>query len=179
MAAKSFQKSYDGAICDQRGVSKGEFNNFKNFVKEYLIYFFNCELDNRPTLLTKIFGMYKIQIKKDKVYYFIVMDNLYFGLDSPNLKTYDLKGSELNRFVQFPKKGTTLLDTNFKIDRNGEPIPVKADHKDYMEFAIHNDTLFLSRHRIIDYSMLLIMDEKKQLLKVGIIDYLREYTLDK
>jgi hypothetical protein len=55
VAAKSFQKSYDGQYVI-KGVSKGEFNNFKNFVKEYLIYFLNCELDNRPTLLTLILG---------------------------------------------------------------------------------------------------------------------------
>ena len=52
------------------------------------------------------------------------MNNLYFGLNSKDLKTYDLKGSERNRFISFPKKGDTLQDTNFKIDRNGEPIPV-------------------------------------------------------
>jgi len=39
---------------------------------------------------------------------------------------YDLKGSETNRWETRKKK--VLLDTNFKLDRNGEPIPVFKDH---------------------------------------------------
>ncbi len=109
------------------------------------------------------------------------MDNLYDGLDTEtgNLKSYDLKGSKRNRFVSHPKENTTLWDTNFKIDRNGEPIAVKAKHKDFMNFAIHNDTIFLSRLRIIDYSLFVIIDKKNRILRLGIIDYLREYTFDK
>jgi 1-phosphatidylinositol-3-phosphate 5-kinase len=48
-----------------------------------------------------------------------------------------------------------------------------------MEFAIHNDTLFLQKHKIVDYSMLLIMDLNKNVLRLGIIDYLLTYTLDR
>jgi len=48
-----------------------------------------------------------------------------------------------------------------------------------MNFAIHNDTLFLQRLRIIDYSLLLIIDKKNHLIRLGIIDYLRKYTFDK
>jgi len=106
---------------------------------------------------------------------------LYYGIskEKNNIKTYDLKGSIRNRFVDHPKSHSTLLDTNFKVDRNGEPIPVKAEHKDYMNFAIHNDTLFLQRHKIIDYSLLLIIDIKNHQIRLGIIDYLRKFTLDK
>jgi len=46
--------------------------------------------------------MYEIFIDNDK-YCYIIMDNLYFGLNETNLKTYDLKGSESNRFVNLYK----------------------------------------------------------------------------
>jgi hypothetical protein len=103
VAAKSFQKSYDHQYVIKE-ISKKEFDSFKRYVKEYFMYFFECELDNRPTLITKIFGMYRVHIN-NKNHYFIVMDNLYFGLDKANLQTYDLKGSQLRRFVSNPKKG--------------------------------------------------------------------------
>ena len=48
-----------------------------------------------------------------------------------------------------------------------------------MNFAIHNDTLFLSKHKLIDYSMMLIIDQKNKLIRVGILDYLGSYTLTK
>ena len=52
------------------------------------------------------------------------MQNIFFGL-SGNLKVYDLKGSEVNR-LNLPQneedKNITGQDTNFKIDRNYEPL---------------------------------------------------------
>jgi 1-phosphatidylinositol-3-phosphate 5-kinase len=53
------------------------------------------------------------------------MENLYNGMSSDKI-TYDLKGSDIRRFN---KKGTgTLLDTNFRIDRNGEPLPINIEY---------------------------------------------------
>jgi hypothetical protein len=53
------------------------------------------------------------------------MENIFNGISDKNI-VYDLKGSELRRWNE--KGSGTLLDTNFRIDRNAEPIPI---HKDY------------------------------------------------
>ena len=75
------------------------------------------------------------------------MDNLYYGLpENAIIKTYDLKGSKRNRWVKDPTKSSTLLDTNFKVDRNGEPIPVKAQHKDFMNTDVFKDAVLLCIH---------------------------------
>jgi len=42
-----------------------------------------------------------------------------------------------------------------------------------------NDTLFLSIINVVDYSILVGLDEKKHELVVGIIDYLRQYDIVK
>ena len=47
---------------------------------------------------------------------------------------FDLKGSKRNRFVRKPGKNSTLLDTNFKVNRNGLPIALKHKHKAYTSF---------------------------------------------
>lgn len=54
------------------------------------------------------------------------MQNIFYQLKIEQQIVYDLKGSETNRFA-IPQLGKlfTGLDTNFKIDRNGEPIPLK------------------------------------------------------
>ena len=49
------------------------------------------------------------------------MENLTLNFNS-GVDVYDLKGSETNRFLN--KREGTMLDTNFIIDRNSEPIPI-------------------------------------------------------
>jgi 1-phosphatidylinositol-3-phosphate 5-kinase len=59
------------------------------------------------------------------------MENLFFGMEG-DLTVYDLKGSRAKRWQR--KVGKTLLDTNFTIDQNGEPLPVISD--DYSNYII-------------------------------------------
>ena len=48
-----------------------------------------------------------------------------------------------------------------------------------MQIAIHNDTSFLSRHEKIDYSFLVWIDHETKLIRVGIIDYIQYFSLEK
>ena len=98
--------------------------------------------------------------------YFIAMENLFYGM-SGDLITYDLKGSQLNRWNQ--KAGSkTLLDTNYRIDRNGEPMPILYEHfcKEIIIFQVSvsdafiDDSEFLCRCKVVDYSLLLIINIK-------------------
>jgi 1-phosphatidylinositol-3-phosphate 5-kinase len=45
--------------------------------------------------------------------------------------------------------------------------------------AIFNDTLFLQRNDVMDYSLMVAVDEARKELVVGIIDVVRTYTWDK
>ena len=63
------------------------------------------------------------------------MENLKMGVDCTNLRMYDLKGSQSNRFVKGKSVG---LDTNFRVDLNGEPLPIKE--KKWIEEVLTNDT---------------------------------------
>ena len=111
--------------------------------------------------------------------YFIAMENLFFGIH-PSPKVYDLKGSELNRFISKVSEGNqTLLDTNYRVDRNGEPLPLKAENYDFIDKAIKNDSDFLSTLRVVDYSLLLLIDEERSFVRMGVIDYLRLYDFEK
>ena len=108
------------------------------------------------------------------------MENLFFGID-PNAKTrvYDLKGSELNRYLKPNKSKQTFLDTNFKIDQNGESLPISIENMKWIIEALNNDTQYLATQNIVDYSMLLIINEDDNTLKMGIIDYAILYTWEK
>lgn len=44
---------------------------------------------------------------------------------------------------------------------------------------VWNDTLFLARQNVMDYSLMIAVDETRKELVVGIIDCIRTYTWDK
>ena len=70
--------------------------------------------------------------------YYILMENI--KLSGPDIIVYDLKGSESNRFLNKDSqlmKGVGL-DTNFKIDFNGEPIAIS--NKDEVMACLEKDT---------------------------------------
>lgn len=45
--------------------------------------------------------------------------------------------------------------------------------------AISNDSHFLSANHVMDYSLLVAVDEQREQLILGIVDYMRTYTFDK
>jgi 1-phosphatidylinositol-3-phosphate 5-kinase len=51
--------------------------------------------------------------------------------------------------------------------------------KKLLRAAIFNDTLFLQRNDVMDYSLMVAVDEARKELVVGIIDVVRTYTWDK
>jgi 1-phosphatidylinositol-4-phosphate 5-kinase/1-phosphatidylinositol-3-phosphate 5-kinase len=110
------------------------------------------------------------------------MENLLHGIDA-EYKVYDLKGSEINRYVSNKERGKVFLDMNYKEDFNAEPISIdKGLYSEIME-ALRNDCLVLNKMNVVDYSLMLIIgDDSKsndRYIKIGIIDYLRKYTWDK
>ena len=175
----SFIKTYDNLYVF-KNLKNNEFKMFKAYAIEFFKYMFETSFEEKKkSFIAKIYGMFEVHIDSEK-YYYIAMENLLFGLDATsNLKIYDLKGSETNRYIANSKANQVLFDTNFKIDQNGEPLSLNYQDKDFLSEAIENDTEFLSKHNLIDYSLLLIIDNKNALIRMGIIDYLRLYTWDK
>lgn len=153
---------------------------FKAYAIQFFKFMFKVGFEKRKkSFLARIYGMFEVHIDSEK-YYYVAMENLFFGLDpTTDLKIYDLKGSETNRYISNSKEKQVLFDTNFKIDQNGEPLSLKDNEKENLMQGIENDTKFLSKHNLIDYSLLLIIDRKNSLIRLGIIDYLRLFTWDK
>lgn len=175
----SFIKSFDNLYIFKE-LEKKEFSMFFNYANSYFDYLWKCNNKKKPSVLTKIYGFFEVKIKSSR-YYYVAMENLFSGLENQagQLEIYDLKGSDTNRYVEKKKKGQTLLDTNFKIDQNGEPLALKLVDKKFLDIAFENDTRFLKKHDLVDYSLLAILDRERGIIRMGIIDYLREYTWDK
>ena len=173
----SFTKTYDQRFVFKE-IEKKEFSMLLDFLPSYFEYIWSAYNSGTNSLLIKIFGVYEIVTEKRSIYLF-AMENLFFGM-TPNVKVYDLKGSQLNRFtVKEEGKRQTLLDTNYKIDRNGEPLPIKEEFYKLIDEEIQKDSRFLAEQKKMDYSLLVIYDEKEKVLRMGIIDYLRDFDLEK
>eukprot|EP00585_Thalassiosira_rotula_P014568 CAMPEP_0196171486 /NCGR_PEP_ID=MMETSP0911-20130528/5482_1 /TAXON_ID=49265 /ORGANISM="Thalassiosira rotula, Strain GSO102" /LENGTH=228 /DNA_ID=CAMNT_0041438309 /DNA_START=109 /DNA_END=795 /DNA_ORIENTATION=+ len=72
---------------------------------------------------------------------------------------------------------STLLDGDFLEFTNGRPLPLTDRAKAVFHMSILNDTLFLSIINVLDYSILVGIDEEKMELVVGIIDFMRQYDI--
>ncbi|EWM28910.1 fyve finger-containing phosphoinositide [Nannochloropsis gaditana] len=73
----------------------------------------------------------------------------------------------------------TLLDENLSEFTKGKPLPLYILDQAYFMRAMINDISFLSYIKIIDYSILIGVDEEQKALVVGIIDYMRQYDIIK
>ena len=217
-----FYKTFDEKFI-LKSINENEFNMFIEKGLDYFNYMAQFLFHKMPSALAKILGAFQIIVKqknKELKYNLILMENIYFGIisetdttfNSPdsNIRVYDLKGSNVNRYISknMRNPGQVLLDTNFLVDFNKEPIFIDSNVYDRLKLALYNDSSYLEKLEVVDYSLLIIFfndkekernnnmkkigdnvndannnylndDNNYRLIKLGIIDYTRKYTWDK
>ncbi|KAJ3677131.1 hypothetical protein LUZ60_002855 [Juncus effusus] len=177
-----FAKSLDDRFIIKQ-VTKTELESFMKFAHEYFKYLLESIGTKSPTCLAKILGIYQVTTKhvkggKESKMDLLVMENLLFRRNVTRL--YDLKGSSRSRYNS-DQNGTNkvLLDQNLIEMMPTSPIFVGNNAKRLLERAIWNDTAFLASIDVMDYSLLVGVDEERHELVLGIIDFMRQYTWDK
>jgi len=107
----------------------------------------------------------------------LIMENVFYNRKVN--KIFDLKGSVRSRYVHNSGKEEVLMDENLLEMICETPLFIRPHSKVILSKAIHNDSEFLASHSVMDYSLLVGIDESKFELVVGIIDYIRTFTWDK
>ncbi|XP_023515845.1 1-phosphatidylinositol-3-phosphate 5-kinase FAB1B-like isoform X1 [Cucurbita pepo subsp. pepo] len=177
-----FAKTLDERFIIKQ-VTKIELESFIQFAPAYFLYLSESIRTGCPTCLAKVVGMYQVSTKhlkggKEFKIDVLVMENLLFGHNVTRL--YDLKGSSRSRYNSDTSgKNKVLLDQNLIESMPTSPIFLGGKAKRLLERAVWNDTSFLASIDVMDYSLLVGLDEEKQELVVGIIDFMRQYTWDK
>ncbi|XP_052182614.1 1-phosphatidylinositol-3-phosphate 5-kinase FAB1B-like [Diospyros lotus] len=177
-----FAKTLDDRFIIKQ-VTKTELESFIKFAPQYFRYLSHSIGTGSPTCLAKILGMYQITSKhlkggKESKMDVLVMENLLFGRYVTRL--YDLKGSSRSRYnPDSSGSNKVLLDQNLIEAMPTCPIFVGTKAKRSLERAVWNDTSFLASVDVMDYSLLVGVDEEKHQLVIGIIDFMRQYTWDK
>ncbi|KAK7363357.1 hypothetical protein VNO77_05497 [Canavalia gladiata] len=177
-----FAKTLDDRFIIKQ-VTKTELESFIKFAPAYFKYLSESISTGSPTCLAKILGICQVTSKnlkggKETKMDVLVMENLLYRRNIRRL--YDLKGSSRSRYnPDTSGSNKVLLDQNLIEAMPTSPIFVGNKAKRLLERAVWNDTAFLASIDVMDYSLLVGVDEEKHELVLGIIDFMRQYTWDK
>ncbi|WVQ85092.1 hypothetical protein IAT38_007256 [Cryptococcus sp. DSM 104549] len=181
-SGSAFLKTKDDRFIAKE-ITRFEMDALTKFAPAYFEYTRKAFQGQRPTVLAKIYGFFKIgyhnaitgKYMKMNV---LIMENLFY--ERRFTKIYDLKGSTRNRLIQpTGRVNEVLLDENLMEIVYKHPLYLRDQSKRILRTALFNDTLFLSNLNVMDYSLVVGVDQDKHELVVGIVDYIRTFTWDK
>ncbi|XWS17548.1 hypothetical protein CRYUN_Cryun33cG0076800 [Craigia yunnanensis] len=153
-------------------VTKTELESFIKFGPAYFKYLSDSISTRSPSCLAKILGIYQHISECDVLGICVGVRNV--------ARLYDLKGSSRSRNnPDTSGSNKVLLDQNLIEAMPASPIFVGSKAKRLLERAVWNDTSFLALIDVMDYSLLVGVDEEKHELVLGIIDFMWQYTWDK
>ena len=166
-----------------KSLSAIETQAFLRFAPAYFQIMSESLFHELPSAIAKMLGFYQIIIKNPVTgvefnWYVLVMENLFY--DRSPTRIFDLKGSMRNRRIQSTgEQNEVLLDENMVEFIYESPLFSREHSKKLLRASVWNDTLFLSKQNVMDYSLMVAIDEVRKELVVGIIDCIRTYTWDK
>ncbi|KAL2798931.1 hypothetical protein BJX66DRAFT_14637 [Aspergillus keveii] len=166
-----------------KSLSPIETQAFLKFAPAYFQIMSEVLFHELPSAIAKMFGFYQVIIKNPATntefnWYLLLMENLFY--DRVPTRIFDLKGSMRNRKVQSTgERNEVLLDENMVEFIYETPLFTREHSKKLLSQSVWNDTLFLGRQNVMDYSLMIAIDESRSELVVGVIDCIRTYTWDK
>ncbi|KAL4784555.1 hypothetical protein BJX76DRAFT_326906 [Aspergillus varians] len=166
-----------------KSLSPIETQAFLKFAPAYFQIMSEALFHELPSAIAKMFGFYQVIIKDPATntefnWFLLLMENLFY--DRVPTRIFDLKGSMRNRKVQSTgERNEVLLDENMVDFIYETPLFSREHSKKLLSQSVWNDTLFLGRQNVMDYSLMIAIDESRSELVVGVIDCIRTYTWDK
>ncbi|KAI9204601.1 uncharacterized protein BJ171DRAFT_423957 [Polychytrium aggregatum] len=160
--------------------TRTEKDDLLSFATNYIDYMIGG--DKRVSLIAKIFGFYTIkrknlQTKEIMEIDVLIMENVFYQFKIS--RKFDLKGVQVRhnlKEVKENRKDQVLWDGDWVDGRCKDQFMLYAYSKLIITEAIQNDVAFLSNNNIMDYSLLLGVDNEKKELVGGIVDIIGTYT---
>lgn len=179
-----FMKTVDDKFIIKT-VKESEVKAIKSMIVEYEAHL----RENKQSLLCKIFGAFLMNFPGITPIYIIIMENVIENMNPTVI--YDLKGSTLGRKtdIKYTVPGEKLPIGPYKdLDYIRNKKKIKCNNIQQLAYTMHSDTHFLQKWNLMDYSLLLCIEEFEHEGKVNkgsviitykIIDYLTKYGLFK
>ncbi|KAI1496808.1 hypothetical protein F5X99DRAFT_399118 [Biscogniauxia marginata] len=177
-----FLKTQDDRLV-MKSLSPVETAAFLRFAPAYFSIMAEALFHDLPSVIAKMLGFFQVIIKNPVTNMeikldLLLMENLFY--DREPSRIFDLKGSMRNRKIQSTgEQNEVLLDENMVEYIYESPLFAREHSKKLLRASVFNDTLFLARQNVMDYSLMIAVDERRKELVVGIIDCIRTYTWDK
>ncbi|GJN70179.1 1-phosphatidylinositol-3-phosphate 5-kinase [Purpureocillium lilacinum] len=177
-----FLKTLDDRLV-LKSLSPVETSAFLRFAPGYFSIMAEALFHDLPSVIAKMLGFFQVIIKNpvtgtDTKLDLLITENLFY--DRSPTRIFDLKGSMRNRKIQSTgEQNEVLLDENMVEYIYESPLFAREHSKKLLRASVWNDTLFLARQNVMDYSLMIAVDEERKELVVGIIDCIRTYTWDK
>lgn len=157
-----FLKTLDDRLI-LKSLSPIETQAFLRFAPAYFNIMAEALFHDLPTVIAKMLGFFQISIKNPMTgteikWDVLVMENLFY--DRSPTRIFDLKGSMRNRKIQSTgEQNEVLLDENMVEFIYESPLFAREHSKKLLRAAIFNDTLFLQRNDVMDYSLMVAVDD--------------------
>lgn len=177
-----FLKTLDDRLI-LKSLSPVETSAFLRFAPGYFNIMAEALFHDLPSVIAKMLGFFQVIIKNpvtgtDIKLDLLITENLFY--DRSPSRIFDLKGSMRNRKIESTgEQNEVLLDENMVEYIYESPLFAREHSKKLLRASVWNDTLFLARQNVMDYSLMIAVDEPRKELVVGIIDCIRTYTWDK
>ena len=166
-----------------QSLSPIETSAFLRFAPSYFTIMAEALFHDLPSVIAKMLGFFQVFIKNPVTgteikLDLLVTENIFY--DRIPTRIFDLKGSMRNRKIESTgEQNEVLLDENMVEFIYESPLFAREYSKRLLRASVWNDTLFLARQNVMDYSLMVAVDEARKELVVGIIDCIRTYTWDK
>lgn len=177
-----FLRTLDGRFMI-KSLQEVELKAFTKFAPDYFAFMSYALFHGVPSVIAKMFGLFQVNIRNPATgiefsYYLLIMENLFYERN-PN-RRFDLKGSMRNRKIESTGEADeVLLDENLVETIFESPLFVREHSRKLLQASVYNDTLWLCKQNVMDYSLMAGFDDNSKELVVGIIDCIRTYTWDK
>jgi 1-phosphatidylinositol-3-phosphate 5-kinase len=164
-----------------KSLQEVELKAFTKFAPDYFAFCAQSLFHGVPSVIAKMFGLFQVELRNPNngvefSSYLLVMENLFYSRN-PTRK-FDLKGSMRNRKIEstgLPDE--VLLDENLVETIFEKPLFVREHARKLLKASVWNDTMWLCRQNVMDYSLMAGFDDEKKELVVGIIGKFFPFSL--
>lgn len=181
-SSSEFRVSHDSRFI-LKVVDRREAKMFLAMASGYFEHMRMNIFEGKLSIINVCMGLFKVNVKNiesgwSKELFLMIFDNIGNGLVGP-CSVYDLKGTSNKRRRVKEGGKQSKMDLNFIEDFKSIPLPISKSEMNRLTLSIQNDTTFLSKHNVIDYSLLLMINLSDRKIVVALIDYIQKYTIDK
>ncbi|KAM4878000.1 phosphatidylinositol 4-phosphate 5-kinase-like protein 1 isoform 2-T3 [Thomomys bottae] len=110
-------------------------------------------LRHPQSLLARLLGVHSLRVAQGKKKYFIVMQSVFYPTGRI-AERYDIKGCEVNRWVDPVPEGSHLVLVLKDLNFQGKTIKL-GSQRSWLAHQIELDTTFLRELNLVDYSLLM------------------------